>query len=361
MVHPLRSYPQARSSRARSLPRCRWVAPFALALGLASVSVEAVGQEAMPSAPARDVSKANQDLARSVAITGREAFNAGDYETAMTLFRRAYALFPAPTVVLYEARSLEKMGRLLEAVEAYTRTTQIAVDAAAPAQFAEAIAAAREEGRDLRANIPTLTLQVEGASSHDPNLEIQINGRAIGAAQIGQALSLDPGTYRVSGSVSPERSDERQAVLAKGNSVTVVLNLAAPAPKAPAPDESDPGPDTVSTSQRTLSPLVYVAGAVGIAGIGTGVVTGLMASSKHAEAEEQCQDQCCTSGTSGPATVNEFRTLRAVSTVSYGIGAAGIVAGVVLWLTADTSPESEQASVVEPWFTQDTAGIRGTF
>src|SRR5438105_2006015 len=70
---------------------------------------------------------ASLDLARSVAVTGREAFNAGDYETALALFRRAYTLYPAPTVVLYEARTLEKMGLLLEAVDAYVRTTQIAV------------------------------------------------------------------------------------------------------------------------------------------------------------------------------------------------------------------------------------------
>jgi len=118
-----------------------------------------------------------------------------------------------------------------------------------------------------------------------------------------------------------------------------------------------------SATRREFSPFMYVAGAVGIAGLGVGVVTGIMASGKHSEAEELCEDQKCVSGSSGPDTVNDFRKLRTVSTFSYGIGAAGIAAGVVFWLTADTSPATEQAAStsVEPWLTPETAGIRGTF
>lgn len=335
------------------------LAALLLVLAGASTGFDAGAQEPEAGASAQ-VTKANQDLARSVAVTGREAFNAGDYETALALFRRAYTLFPAPTVVLYEARSLEKMGRLLEALEAYGRTTQIAVDSGAPAQFAEAVTAAREEARELATRVPTLTLQVQGVSGHDPNLKLEINGRAIGAAQLGQALNLDPGTYRVLGSVSPDQRDERQAVLVKGSNITVVLDLVAPVAKAPIPDENDAMAVSMDTSSSGVSPLVYVAGAVGIVGVGAGVVTGVVASSKHSKAETQCPDMLCQPGSPGVANVNSFRTLRMVSTVSYGVGAVGIAAGVVLWLTADSSPETDTAAL-EPWFTNDTAGVRGSF
>jgi hypothetical protein len=117
----------------------------------------------------------------------------------------------------------------------------------------------------------------------------------------------------------------------------------------------------VSGSERKLSPLFYVAGAVGVAGVGAGVVTGLMADSKHGEAEELCPDQRCLSGTTGPGAVNAFRILRTASNISYGVGAAGIAAGVVLWLTADTSPENTESATIEAWLTTDRAGIRGTF
>lgn len=305
---------------------------------------------------ADETSAANQDLARSVAITGREAFNAGDYETAATLFRRAYALFPAPTVVLYEARSLEKLGRWIEALEAYQRTTQMPIDAASPAQFAEAVDAARAEGQELRAHIPLLTVQVTGASVNDPNLRVEINGRAIGAAQLGHALSLNPGTYRIAGSLSAERRAEASTVLEKGTRATIVLDLAPPELQAPGPLDT---PAEAHSSSR-VPVLAYVAGGIGVAGMAGGVVSGLVSSAQHSRAEDECgsDHQCDTA--SGTDAVNAFRTWRTVSTVSYGIGVAGLAAGVLLWLTHDGSPAPEQAAL-EPWVGPSTAGVRGTF
>src|SRR5687767_13943294 len=98
MFHPFRP-------RNPALSGCIVQWPAALALAGMLTVVEA-GAEVASARPAPSGRNANLDLARSVAVTGREAFQAGDYETALALFRRAYTLFPAPTVVLYEARSL---------------------------------------------------------------------------------------------------------------------------------------------------------------------------------------------------------------------------------------------------------------
>ncbi len=315
---------------------------------------------AQETGPPEESQNANLDLARSVAVTGREAFNAGDYETALTLFRRAYTLYPAPTVVLYEARTLEKMGLLVEAVLAYSRTTELPMDSGAPARFAQAIAAAEQEGRDLRARIPSLTVQVEGASQHDPNLKVVINGRAIGAAQFGQAQSLNPGTYSVSGSLSSERTDQDRVVLAVGENRTVVLDLALPSLESPAPGAGSASGSGWSPPRR-IPLLAYLAGGVGVAGVGTGLITGMLANAKYSEAERECENQLCMAGTRGPSAVSAFRTLRMVSSVSYGVGAAGIAAGVVLWLTGSDDSEAGRVGSIEPWGTVDTAGVRGTF
>lgn len=307
-----------------------------------------------------DGSVSNLDLARSIAVTGRQAFNAGDYETAVTLFRRAYALYPAPTVVLYEARSLEKLGQLLEAGEAYERTTQIPVRPGAPAQFAEAVTAARQEGRVLLGRIPTLTLKIEGVGAEDADLRVSINGQSLSPGQVGQSRRLNPGKYRVVGSLRNERTDEASAVLQAGQHLIVVLDLTDPALAIKRTGVG--GNDGRESTPGGSTPLMaYVAGGVGLAGIGVGVVTGLMANAKHAGAVTECAQGRCVEGSSGPAMVDAFRTLRTASTVSYGIGAAGVAAGVVLWLTASDAPESGQGHALEPWVTAHTAGLRGTF
>jgi hypothetical protein len=314
---------------------------------------------AQPSAPSDN---ANLDVARSVAVSGREAFNAGDYETALSLFRKAYELFPAPTVVLYEARTLEKMGLLLEAVEAYTRTTRTAVPSGSPAQFAEAIAAARSEGDALRDRVPSLVVEVRGVNTNDPGLNVSINGRPIGSEQLAQPQRLNPGTYRVSGAVGGERRTSADVTLVPGQSRRVVLNLIAqPADPLAAEGAVSTPVDVAPTSRRGPPLLAYVAGGVGVAGIGAGVITGLLANGKYNEAERECPDDQCAPGSPGVDAVDAFRTWRMVSSVSYGVGAAGLAAGVVLWLTASGDEESGQARTLEPWGTANTAGIRGTF
>lgn len=335
----------------------------ALMLGLMLRAPDAHADPAPASDAPAEGSNASLDLARSVAVTGREAFNAGDYETALALFRRAYTLYPAPTVVLYEARSLEKLGRWLEAADAYARTTQTSVGQDAPAQFAEAISQAHQEERSLRARIPTLTLKVAGVSGNDPNLKVTMNGRAIGAAQLGQAQRLNPGTYRITGSISPDRADHSDIKLTEGQNVAVVLNLAAPSPLPPAPVLAPVAPvATEARSTNNLRIYAYVAGGVGVAGLGTGLITGLMSVGKHSDAERECPDHQCVPGTDGPAAVKSFESLRTVSSISYGVGAAGVAAGVVLWLvSAPDTTETPRAHALAPWSDARSVGVQGNF
>ena len=341
-------------ARVRRWQRALCTSAVALELIVSAGAAHAQGPTAGPDS-------ANLDVARSVAISGREAFNAGDYETALSLFRKAYELYPAPTVVLYEARTLEKMGRLIEAVEAYARTTRTAVPTGAPAQFAEAISAARAEGEELRARIPALSIELRGASADDPQLSVTINGKAVGAARLAQTQSLNPGTYRVAGTVG-DREATTDVTLMPGQTRRVVLNLTRRPADPLAAEAALSAPIGVEPTLRRGPPmLAYIAGGVGVAGVGAGVIAGVLANEKYDEAEEQCEDHRCAAGSPGLDAVDAFRTWRMVSSVSYGVGAAGIAAGVVLWLTATGDAEAGQVGKIEPWGTANTAGIRGTF
>lgn len=346
----------------RARPHVSSFGSACLAFALASSVTMFVGAQESARARAGALSQDNNlDLARSVAVTGREAFNAGDFETALALFRRAYTLYPAPTVVLYEARALDKMGLLLEAVDAYKRTAAMPVDRGSPAQFAEAVAAAEEEGRLLRASIPSLTIKAAGVRSDDPNLKVSINERPLRTESVGTPQKLNPGRYRVSASVSAERSDQADVVLERGQHSTVVLQLRETSPAYPpslpldGPVEAEP-----PSSMPSIPFTAYAAGGVGVVGIGSGVVAGILAGNKHSEAEEGCTNGQCTPGSAGFAAASSFRTLRTVSTISYGVGAAGVAVGLLLWLTADDE-ESQEAGSIEPWGSANTAGIRGSF
>src|SRR6185295_6955519 len=57
--------------------------------------------------------------ARDLATQGAQAFEAGEYAQASDFFRRAHELVPAPSIALLQARSLAKLGQLLEAIDIY--------------------------------------------------------------------------------------------------------------------------------------------------------------------------------------------------------------------------------------------------
>jgi hypothetical protein len=86
-----------------------------------------------------------RELARGLADEGANAYAAGDYERALTLFQEAYRLVPAPTVALFEARTLVKLGRLREARVAYSRLVETELGDDAPQAFRDAVQTGRSE------------------------------------------------------------------------------------------------------------------------------------------------------------------------------------------------------------------------
>src|SRR5262245_31511789 len=56
---------------------------------------------------------------------GKAAFDAGDYEKALALFQRADAIAPAPNLSYNIGNCLERMGRFMEAADAFQRYLQL--------------------------------------------------------------------------------------------------------------------------------------------------------------------------------------------------------------------------------------------
>jgi hypothetical protein len=59
--------------------------------------------------------------------------------------------------------------------------------------------------------------------------------------------------------------------------------------------------------------------------------------------------------------VKDFQSMRTVSTVFYGVGAAGLAAGVVFWLVAPSASDASQATAIQPWIDARTLGVQGAF
>jgi hypothetical protein len=313
-----------------------------------------------------DVDDATKNAARELATQAGDAYRKGDFEKAQDLYRRAYALIPAPSLSVREGRSLEKLGRLVQAAEAYVRTVRTPMGDNAPDAFRDAVKEASEALAQLRPRIPKLTVSVTGIDRKDPALTVTIDGKPLAKALVGVGAPVNPGEHDVVATVSDGRHAEGKITLEESGTKTLELDVGPPpkgsgvkpAPAAsttPASSKNDAKADTgTSSSQRTWA---YVAMGAGVAGVGLGVATGLMATARHSSAEDACPDQKCPPGSSGMDDVDAFRTLRTVSTIGYIVGVVGVGAGATLWLTAPKNDGVAIAPTIGPL----SAGVRGRF
>jgi hypothetical protein len=305
-----------------------------------------------------DATKATaRDLAQRAAI----AYDSNDYQTAQDLFRRAYALVPAPTLSVREARALEKLGRWVEAVEAYVRTLRSELGPDAPEVFEKAQREAREELARLRPRVPRLKVVLEGAAA-SRSVIVTLDGRPLRPALIGVDTLADPGQHTVDAAAPDGKHSTEVVTLAEAESKTVVLRISSAGLASESSVPPKRAPDVVAnhapeppSNQRTWG---IAALGIGIAGVGVGAVTGLLAADRHASAELRCPGDRCVEGSAGADDVEAFRTLRTASIIGYVTGVIGIGVGTTLLLTAPPKPKK---SGIRPLIGPNSVGATGWF
>ena len=87
----------------------------------------------------------------------------------------------------------------------------------------------------------------------------------------------------------------------------------------------------------------YVAGGLGLGALALGGVAGGMTIQKKSIIEKNCVETICNA--EGKAAADSSRATGLLSTIGFGVGAAGLAAGLVLLLT---EPSSQETGSVKP-------------
>ncbi|HEU4538943.1 MAG TPA: hypothetical protein VFS00_32710, partial [Polyangiaceae bacterium] len=281
--------------------------------------------------------EATRNAARALADQGAERFDRRDWAGALELFRRAYVLVPAPTIAVFEARCLARLGRLVEADEAYARAETSPVDRDPNGFFRRAVREAEAEGGALRRRIPRLRVQVEGVAASAPTLRVVLDGQALNPALLGLERPLDPGAHRVEAHYEGSLREGQDVTLREGERRTVLLRVR-PAPRpgaAPSPSPARPAPPARGATQRTIGLVALGAGGVAL---GVGAVTGALTLGKQSDLEDACPGRECPPEQHGE--LDSYRTLRTVSTIGYGVGLVSAGLGAALFVTAPSAPRA---------------------
>jgi hypothetical protein len=287
--------------------------------------------------------------ARALGQDAERALATKDYAKAEDEFRRADSLVHAPTLMLGLARSLAGQGKVLEAQEAYNRIVREGVAANAPAPFKQALEDAKKEVKDVEPRIGGVTITVKDAAGGAvASAKVTVDDTPLNTASLGIRRLVDPGDHLVRATADGYRAAEIHVNVPAGGSAegAIVLEKDASqtvAPEATAPAAVGPTASPAASSSGGVSPWPWVSFGVGAAGLGVGVVAGLIAVGKHSDLSKSCSGSC------GPAQQGEldsYHSVGTISTIGFIVAGVGAAAGVTLLLVHPRADSAPAASLV---------------
>lgn len=308
---------------------------------------------------------ADAAAARALFNEGRKLVEQGKFSDACPKFQESLRLKPGIGTGFNLADCWEKLGRT----------------ASAWGQFLEVASAARTSGQKERESVARarasaleakLSYLVIESEETDPELRVTRDGLEVGRGAFGTAVPVDPGTHGVA-AVSPTKKpwsineDVKAGAKAKVTIPKLLPREAAPATiSQPSPPDNTPvgtgtgggaegGPKremlhtTPSSGLGVQRGVGLAVGGLGVVGLAAGAVFLVGYNSKNDDASALCSTgTCATAEIEKHATlIDDAKSQRTLSYVSFGVGGALLVAGTVLFFTAPSS-QASSALRVEP-------------
>lgn len=149
--------------------------------------------------------------ARTLGLSGVEAYQAGRYDAASEKLEKAYAIMNVPSIGLWSARALAKRGLLVEAANRYFEVASLQVPQGDAAVQRLAQVDAQAELDQLRLQIPRLVIRVSGV---DPSeIALSIDGQPVPTSALGKPRLVNPGSHRVEARAATTQSRRRSMCL----------------------------------------------------------------------------------------------------------------------------------------------------
>ena len=298
-------------------------------------------------------------LAQEQFRQGRDALKRGDYAGALELFRKSQELLPTAGTLLNLASCEEKLGLLASARQHFQQAL-----AGLPDSDAGRVRLAKQSLAALEPRVPRL--QIKLAKSAAQGARVMLDDAVVAPASLETDLPVNPGKHAivVSASNLPDRHYEVTLEEGKATSITVETGIResqpAPAPPAPAAAPPPPPPPVAPPSTSGTRIAGFVLGGVGLAGLGAGAVTGVMALSTKRQLEKDCPDptMCDQAGVDKAAT---GKTLSLVSTASLIAGGAFVGVGLVLVIAGGNADRPAAAVGVSPLPGGGAFSVAGSF
>lgn len=330
---------------SRRTTSCRWVSLRSLVLGATMASVVAVA----PSVRA-DEEKAGAQAAFDM---GKKLMLEGRFGDACPKFQESLRIDPGVGTMLFLADCWEKTGKTASAWGQFREAEALASRQQDPRE-----AVARKRADALEAKLNNLVIVMPPTLSKVEGVKVQRDGTDVGAGLWGVPIPVDPGAHKIVVTAPAKKTWSTEIVVdteARVSQVELPEQLedgadpgAAAVEKPAAPTTPPPPAAAPSDRAKTQRIVGLVLGGVGLVGVGVGTGFGLHAKSRDdaSKADGHC-DAANVCDPIGREARNDAFTAATVSTIAFGVGAAAIAAGAVLFFTA---PRTQRAAAqITPW------------
>jgi len=281
-----------------------------------------------------------EEEARVYFDQGVVLFEDGMFEQAAAAFERAYRIAPSFKFLWNIGQVENELGHYAAALEAYEKYLaegegRIPVSRAAKAT---------KETKRLAALVGTIRVdsEVEGAL-------ISIDGNEHGATPLAEPVLVDRGEHEVVATAGGEMIHRELVEVAGGGEAVVEITSGA---KHIEPAGGGEGGGNGGEADGPRRVWTWVALGVGGAALAAGGAIGGVVMSKASKLEENCPDKQCPQ--SQWSELDKAENLAMTSNILLGVGAAAVVAGVVLFFVEPGASEEEPAVALVP-----TAGPQG--
>ncbi|HRI68336.1 MAG TPA: hypothetical protein PK156_29105 [Polyangium sp.] len=282
--------------------------------------------------------------AQALFLEGRAAIDANDWDTGCPKVRRSLEVFAVANSHFTVALCDEREGHIAAALEHWERGLGLVEPSDQRAKVAkERIAALDPRVPRIRVVTPPGAI---GAS-------IWLDDVQLTPAIMANPVRVDPGKHVLVVRKKGREDNRREILLEEKERTEFVATIGEVAKPDSAPVSSATTAPVASSSSPPIRPKPpmhprkfagFVIGGVGVASLLVSAGTGIGALEAHGALEEQ---KCGANGTGvcPKDEVSSYKGLFAANAVTFGVGLAGVAAGVVLILTAPKNSGSDTSKL----------------
>jgi hypothetical protein len=282
-------------------------------------------------AGAAEPSASDSAAAEQLFLEARELAKTGQHRAACPKFAESMRLDPAIGTQLNLGDCYEQLGKTASAWICF----HDAEIAARRAGQENRVKVASERARALEPRLSRIAIEVRGAVAELAGLAITRDAQPVAAAQWSSEVPVDPGAHLITASARGKTPWEKWLdVREEGAVYRVTIPALRDAPRASA---------RAGTGQRALG---FVVGGLGLGGLALGAALGALALDHNADSKNFClpesPNRCASEGI---ALRDSAIAYGNGSTAALALGAALVVSGVIVVVTAPRSSKEARAEV----------------